>query len=510
MRDSPLDSSVLALAAAIRSREISPVEVLEVHIQRLEQVNGALNALIGERFAAARREAQRAEAMIQSGVELPPLHGVPCTIKEFIGVRGMPQTGGILRHQERRANADATLVQRLREAGAIVLGVTNGPEGGIWLETDNRIFGRTRNPWNLRRTPGGSSGGEAALIAAGATPFGVGSDVGGSIRIPSGMCGVVGHKPTGRLVPNTGHFPAPHGPIHGYLTCGPMARRVEDLLPLLRIMAGPDGRDPQTRSWELDETQFDVSRLRVFTLDQIAKGHVWSRMRKAVHDAGKALEDAGARVEPLECPGMNRAFEIWGAMMGQAEGPSYAEILGGEEGVQVWRELLGVPSRTSTHTLPAIVCVIMERLMARNRASLARLGQAASALQQELEATLGTDGILLHPPYTRPAPRHGFALLTPFDAACTAIFNVLEFPSTVVPVGLDTKGLPLAVQCIGKRGSDALTIAAARIIEKSLGGWRRAEPPEHPARPLRSERIVDDEGDVRSGFGKDSAKIPER
>ncbi|MCO4746518.1 MAG: amidase, partial [Proteobacteria bacterium] len=181
-----LDQSARQLAAGIRSREVSPLEVVDAHIARIEQVNGAINALAVDRFAAARAEAREAGELIARSDprELPPLLGVPFTVKEFLAVSGMPQTGGLVRRRHHIASEDATTVARVRRAGAICLGVTNAAEAGLWSETTNRVYGRTRNPWDLRRTSGGSSGGSGALVAAGGVPFDLGADVGGSIRIP--------------------------------------------------------------------------------------------------------------------------------------------------------------------------------------------------------------------------------------------------------------------------------------------------------------------------------------
>ena len=223
-----LTASMQELAAAVQARQISPVELLEAHMARVLQVNPVINALVADRFAAAQEEAQRAENQLMRRSErttLPPLCGVPCSVKEFYGVHGMPNSGGLVARRHVRAPRDAEAVRRLRAAGAIVMGVTNVPEGGMWMETYNHLYGRTNNPWDVRRTAGGSSGGEAALVGSGASPFGLASDLGGSIRIPAAFCGVVGHKPTGRLVPNTGSWPPMYGELSAFFCTGPVCRR---------------------------------------------------------------------------------------------------------------------------------------------------------------------------------------------------------------------------------------------------------------------------------------------
>ncbi|MGB0641354.1 MAG: amidase, partial [Myxococcota bacterium] len=247
-------SSLDALTKALQSQAVTPTELLDAHIQRIEQINPIINGLIADRFEAAREEAKSASLELLKGPnEAKPLLGIPCTIKEFIGVKGMPQTGGLLWRKEVTADGDATVVERLRAAGAIIMGSTNIPEGGLWMETYNSIYGRTLNPWNVKRTPGGSSGGEGALVSSGCSPFGIGSDVGGSIRIPAAFCGVVGHKPTGGLVPNTGHFPEGSLGVDGgrFLSVGPLTRSVDDAWTILKIIAGTDGKDPCMKEFSL-------------------------------------------------------------------------------------------------------------------------------------------------------------------------------------------------------------------------------------------------------------------
>ncbi|MFW5740001.1 MAG: amidase, partial [Myxococcota bacterium] len=239
--DPLLTLSATRLARMIRTRAVSSREVVDAHIRHVEAVNPALNAMVADRFEQAREEARAADERVarEDPSELPPLFGVPCSIKEAFALEGMPNTAGLVSRVGSRATTDATAVRRLRAAGAIPLGVTNVSELCMWMESDNRVYGRTRNPYDLGCTAGGSSGGEGAIIAAGGTPFGLGSDVGGSIRMPAFFNGIFGHKPTGGLIPNTGQFPIAHNEARRYLTTGPLCRRAEDLYPLVQILAGP-------------------------------------------------------------------------------------------------------------------------------------------------------------------------------------------------------------------------------------------------------------------------------
>lgn len=229
-------ASAVALARRIRERSVTARAVVDAHIAHLERCNPTLNALVADRFAEARAEADLADEAVRRGAPLGPLHGVPCTIKEAFALTGMPNTSGLVARKGLRATRDATAVQRLRAAGAIPLGVTNVSELCMWMESDNRVYGRSNNPYDPRRIVGGSSGGEGAVVGAGGAPFGLGSDIGGSIRMPAFFNGVFGHKPSAGLVPGSGQFPMATGAATRYLTTGPLARRAEDLYPLLSVM----------------------------------------------------------------------------------------------------------------------------------------------------------------------------------------------------------------------------------------------------------------------------------
>lgn len=490
----------MGLARMIRRREVSPVELLEAHIAQIETVNPSLNAVIATRYEAARQDARAAERRVMAAADpeaLPPLLGLPYTAKEYIMAEGMPLTGGVWSRRQLRADRDATTVRRLREAGAILVGLTNVPEGGLWLETYNDVYGRTVNPWSLDHTAGGSSGGEGAIVAAGGVAFGLGADVGGSIRIPAAFCGTVGHKPTGRLVPNTGFWPAAGtGDLSGYLVCGPLTRRVEDVMPILRALAGPDGEDVVVRPWVVDDpAAVDLRDVTVYPLESNGRVRVSEEYRRAVRDAAEALRARGARVRPLDAPRMKKAFPIWAAMMATGGGPRYVDVLGDGSPMSPARELLRLALGRSRHTLPALVIAGLEELTARMPATVDAAVADGRALQAELEQVLGPAGVILHPPYSRPAPRHYGPMLTPFDFVCTGLFNVLELPSTVVPTGFSRAGLPLSVQVIGRRGHDHLTVAVAAALEQDFGGWRRAQPSWRlPARFLGPDSLVQPHG----------------
>jgi fatty acid amide hydrolase 2 len=476
-----LTMSATELARRIRTGEVTSLEVVDTHIDHIRRVNPVINAVVRDRFAEAREEAQEADRRVRSEptAALPPFHGVPCTIKECFLLTGMPNSSGLLARKHVVATEDAEAVIRLRRAGAIPLGVTNVSELCMWMETNNRVYGRTNNPYDPRRIVGGSSGGEGAIVGAGGAPFGLGADIGGSIRMPAFFNGVFGHKPTGGLVPGTGQYPIAHGDALRYLTTGPLCRRAEDLMPLLRVLAGPDGRDTGCYALPLgDVSSVDLKGLRVIDVADNGRIPVTPDLRAAQERAVAALADRGARIEQGRFEGLTRSLEIWSSMLAAAGGPTFSELLGNGRPTRTGRQLIRWVLRRSPHTLPALVLVGIEKvtqLMPKQVEQMIRLGEA---LREELTARIGIDGVLLYPPHARPAPRHYKPLWPPFNWVYTAIFNVMQFPVTQVPLGLNAEGLPLGVQVASIPGHDHVTIAVALELEKAFGGWV-------PPRPLR-------------------------
>lgn len=478
--DPLLLDSATRLAARIRAREVTSREVVEAHIARIQEVNPRINAVVAHRFEQARAEASRADEQVERvpPEDLPPLHGVPCTIKESFALEGMPNTSGHVSRRELRATSDAVTVARLRAAGAVPLGVTNVPELCMWFETHNRIYGRTNNPYDPRRIAGGSSGGEGAIVGAGGSPFGLGADIGGSIRMPAFFNGVFGHKPTGGLVPNTGQYPVAENEALRYLATGPLARRAEDLFPLLRILAGPDGVDTGCDGALCgDPAEVDLSTLTVVSVEDGATEDLLDAQARAA----EALARRGAKVRHAGKGLFAHAFEIWSAALSAAAGTPFGVLLGGGEPVQTGRELLKWAVRRSSHTLPALAFAGVESLVTLTRGRNARLVALGRELREEVVELIGPRGVMLYPPHPRPAPFHYRPLLWPFDARYTAIFNVLELPVTQVPLGLNAQGVPLGVQVAAVHGHDHLTVAVALELERACGGW--VPPPSRsPAR----------------------------
>ncbi len=475
-----LRASAVELARRIRRREVSPVEVVRTHIARIEAVNPRINAVIRDRYGRALAEARAAEARVgrEPADALPPLLGVPCTIKAAFALRGMPWDVGIGARRAVVATDDGPPVAALRAAGAIPLGQTNVPEGLMWFETYNKLHGRTGNAYDPRRCPGGSSGGEGAIVGAGGSPFGLASDVAGSIRLPAFFNGVFGHKPSGGRVLCAGQYPPTEGPRARFLCSGPVTRRAEDLLPLLRILEDPAWRDSRGRRHPLRPRRRlvggELGALRVFVAEDNGRIPVTGPMRAAVRRAADALADRGARVEPWSGPTLKHGLDIATALMDEVPGWSFSEIVGDGVPIDLARELLRGLRGRSAHILPSLGLVTFETLAPHVAGSglwLRQRQQEGRALREAFEDLLGDDGVLLHPPFPRTAMRHGVALLRFWEFAYSGLFNVLWTPVTQVPLGLDRGGLPLGVQVVGAEGRDALTIAVARNLEDALGGW---------------------------------------
>ncbi len=464
--------SVKELAGKVRDGSISSVDLVDAHIRRIEEVNPYLNAVISNRFEQAREEARQADEERKSGRELPPLHGIPCTIKDALSVKDMPFVGGVWARRNRTGEFDATVVERLRKAGAIVLGKTNVPEASMWCETYNTVFGRTKNPHDTSRTCGGSSGGEGAIVGAGASPFGLGADIGGSIRYPSAFCGVPGHKHTGTLVPGTGHWPPAEGELARYNTYGPLCRKVEDLDYIMPLLIGPDGKDPVTVEHEWTPMQsVDTGSMKAFFFDYNGESRPNPEVRRAVSMAAGALASQGMPVEYWRPEGMENSLAIWQAGLSQNPDP-LAKSLGDGERVQLRKELLKFIVRQSKLTLPGLGAALIEKpgqlLKKRNQKFLEQAGR----MRELIEEKLGDNGVLICPVFPVPAPRHTRIWLDLMGVGYSGVINIMGFPATIIPIYHRQDGVPVSVQVVAKRFGDHLALAAAKKLEDIFGGWK--------------------------------------
>ncbi len=474
--DELLSMSVVEMSRRIRDGELSPLDALDAHISRIEEVNPRINAVVETRFEDARDEAKKAQERVCQGSELPALLGVPCTIKDCYAVKGLPWSGGVWARRNMVADYDAAVVERVKQAGAIVMGKTNVPEASMWIETYNHVYGRTKNPYDLERGAGGSSGGEGAIVAASGSPFGIGADIGGSIRYPSAFNGVAGHKHTARMLPGTGHWPPALGPLANYNTYGPIARRVDDLAYILPLLAGPDGKDPVVEDRELGSIEsVDLKKVRAYYFDDNGQVSPGADVRRAIGMAAGALAGERAPVELWRPRGVERSVYIWQAAMSENPEPFTGFLGTAEEPVTLGREVFRFVARSSKVTLPALLVALVEKPGQLMRWMNKRMLELAWSMQAEMEERLGDDGVLICPVFPGPAPRHTWIWLSLMGMGYSGIFNVLGFPATIIPVFHRHDGLPVSVQVVAGRWNDHLTLAVARFLEQTFGGWRPIE-----------------------------------
>ncbi|XP_023124410.1 fatty-acid amide hydrolase 2-B [Amphiprion ocellaris] len=474
--------SATQLAKKIRRREVSSVEVVQAYIDRIQEVNPLLNAVVKDRFAAALQEAAQVDKLIEEetgGEEVLedrlPLLGVPLSVKESFALLGMPFTTGMISRRRVVATVDSPLVAQLKRAGAIPLGVTNTSELCMWGESHNHLYGITSNPYDLERTSGGSSGGEGSILGGAGAVIGVGSDIGGSIRIPCFFNGIFGHKTTPGVVSCENQYPPTSGRQDEYLSSGPMCRYAEDLLPMLKIMAGP-----KAHMLSLN-TKVDLKKLRFFTIPHDGGSAFTYPVSKDLIDIQRKVvrrleADFGVKVQEVQFPELRYGFQIWDTYMGlpdkEGKPPKpFAELMGepGRPAWPVW-ELLKWMIGKSEHTLAAIGVGLLE--VTRSSKASSFIIQQKEKLQKEVEELLGTDGVFFYPSHPRVAPKHHHPLFRPFDFTYTGIINILGLPITQCPLGLNEEGLPLGVQVVGGKLQDHLTLAVALYLENTFGGWR--------------------------------------
>src|SRR6202167_881587 len=461
----------VSMAEQVRKRKISPVELVEAHLAQIEKLNQRLNAFVqvdAERALRSARDAENAIMRKKTRVKtLGPLHGVPISIKSSISVAGLRCEAGSRLREGFIAPQDAPLVARLKNAGAIVLGATNTPELLMAWETDNLLYGRTNSPWDLERTPGGSSGGEAAAIAAGMSAGGVGSDGGGSIRVPAHFSGICGLKPTPGRIPATGHFPVSAGPFALLGVLGPMARTVADLKVLFEVMQGPDVGDtcsaPVPVRWPNAK---EVRNLRVGYFEDDGRTPVTGETRAAVHTAASALRDTGFQVERFRPEGLEEARQLWWKFFVVAGGMLLQPMFKGREAdlSPILKQFLDWSSVQRPHTGRTLLDAWIRRDAART----------------QLFSQMEHHPILLCPAAAIPAFRHGERswliegkTVDYLDAwSYTEFFNLLGNPAAVVPVGSSSQGFPIGVQIVGRPWEEEQVLSVASALEKQCGAWK--------------------------------------
>jgi amidase len=453
-------ASATEQAKAIREKRISSEGLVRACLERIAEVNPKLNAVVQLPAATALAQAREADRALARGEIKGPLHGVPFTLKDAIETEGVICTGGTLGRAAYVPKEDATVVKRLRAAGAILLGKTNCPEFGWAWESDNLICGRTNNPYDLSLSPGGSSGGESAIIATGGSPFGLGSDAGGSVRFPAHCTGITAIKPTSGRVPRTGHFPGPGGLIDALWQIGPLARFVEDLNTVLPIIAGVDWRDPAIVPMPLgDATKINLKALRVaFHTDNGIETPTGETI-ETVENAARALETSVAAVEEARPPGIEQTYEIYLGLF-TADGGAGLE------------ELLATAGTKKVHPLLQRA-LDLQCSHAKSMAAFGTLMGQWDTFRRSLLSFMEEFDVLVCPVCSFSGMVHGstYDRLSAFSYTMT--YNLTGWPAAVVRAGASRNGLPIGVQIVARPWREDVALAVGAKVEKALCGYQR-------------------------------------
>ena len=460
-----LHGQATELARLVSSGSVCAADVVTAHLEQIERLEPRLNAFVDRRAGAALEEARAQDRAAAHGAPRGPLGGLPVTVKGAIEVAGLRCESGSPSRRGRVAAADAAVVSRLRAAGAIVLGTTNVADMLMGYESDNPLHGRTNSPWDPERTPGGSSGGEAAAIAAGCSAGGIGSDGGGSLRVPAHFTGICGLKPTPGRIPATGHQPPCLGPGSLIGVVGPMARTVADLYLLFSAIAGWDASDPMAAPVPVAPLEPEPrGPIRVGFFEDDGRTVVTAHTRAAVRAAASAAADAGYLVDPFRPACLDQARELW-------------DLFFCEMGLMILKE----PLKGAEIEL----AILKEFLRRGARPPLTSLGFMQAWIDRdrtrsELLRQMETHRVLICPVASIPAFRHGEREWTVdghtvryLDAmSYTQWFNALGNPAAVVRAGTSPEGLPIGVQIVGRPFEEELVLSVAAAIEAGTGGYR--------------------------------------
>nr|BAN20692.1 amidase [Riptortus pedestris] len=484
-----LEIPAVELARKIRHRQISSKEVVEAYIQRIRDVNPILNAVVEYRFREALEDAEKVDQFLSStNTDLAtieketPLLGVPITVKESLGLKGYSHCVGSIARKGVKSSDHGESVENVIKAGGIPIAVTTTPEYCMSWETSNNVTGVTNNPYDPLRTPGGSSGGEGALLGSGASLIGLGSDIAGSIRIPAMFNGVYGHKPSPGFVSIKGHFPnsTDHN-FNNYLVCGPMTRYVDDLKPLLKIMAGE-----KAAGLRLDE-EVDISKLKIFYKEDAGFSLVavpvdWE-IKAGIRDAASFLEKSyNCQVKKANIKELEDSVEISTTVFLGMEGiPNIMKMSQKENEEEqnlyheIWKSYFG----KSDYSLSALLFMfILKYNLFIPRTKYPFYCKQNEELRTKFNNLLGENGVFIYPTYPIPALYHNETFNRIAGIMYTMIFNTLRLPSTHVPIGLDRHGLPIGLQIIAGEKQDRLCMAVAKALDARFGGW--VPPPSEP------------------------------
>ncbi|RWS13754.1 fatty-acid amide hydrolase 2-like protein [Dinothrombium tinctorium] len=477
--------SAVSLSESIKQGKLKSEDVVKAFISRIKEVDQLVNAVVDERFEEAIKEAQEVDrklAAIHSGnheagedaILKLPLLGVPFTGKDSIAIKSMALTVGVLARKSKKADEDAVSIANIRKAGAIPIALTNVPELCMWYDSDNNLYGRSNNPYDLSRIPGGSTGGNGACIAYAGSVIGIGGDIGGSIRIPSFCCGIFGHKTTPGIVDIKGHYPDV-GERVKFLSFGPMTRYACDLKPLLKAMAGENIK----KLPKIDE-KVDFKKLKIFYAEESGEA-LTSQVDPEIRQAIKKVVEYFTNTHECQATrhkfkAFENSYDIYSHTLFASPAPTYASLLKENRGefnllVELFKSLFGL----SAHTLPILLVASLEKFIpkydenVRNDPDYVKM---CSELKQELHSLLGDDSVFIYPCHPVIAPKHKTTIPKYFNFTYAGVFNFLDVAITQCPTGLNKDGVPLGVQVVATSCNDHLTIAIAEELERAFGGWK--------------------------------------
>ncbi|XP_026823822.1 fatty-acid amide hydrolase 2-B isoform X2 [Ooceraea biroi] len=481
IKDLTLLHSATTLALKIRNRQLTSEDVVSSYIERIKEVQPLLNCTVADLFEEALKEARKCDDLLKSqdapSVEVlakeKPLFGVPFTTKDCIGVANMQQTAGLYVRKNCVAERDAEAIKLMRSAGAIPLALTNVSELAMWWESSNCLFGTTKNPYNNRHIVGGSSGGEGCILAAAGSPLGIGSDIGGSIRMPAFFNGIFGHKPSKGIVSNDGQYPSAHSDDQDQLLAiGPMCRYAQDLPVTLKILT-----NKTSDLLKLDQ-KVDMSRIKIYYMEDDGGQHLVSPVDPEIKNAMKRVLNYFEKAHKVKATKLNvkklkKSLGLWLANMTCKDDKDFSYELTNRQGrLNIWLEFIKWMLFMSNHTLVALITAAFEKFgMKHGSEQHVRLMQQSKDLFQEFKDILGEDGIFLYPTHPTAAPMHHEPMFKPFNFSYTAIINVLGLPATACPLGLNKQGLPIGLQVVAGLYQDHLTLAVAEELERGFGGW---------------------------------------
>ncbi|TMW48626.1 hypothetical protein DOY81_006291 [Sarcophaga bullata] len=464
--------SAVELALLIRKRELTAYEVVKAYCDRIKSVNLQINAVVDGPFLEALDEAQEIDRKLDSNeiaeedLQKKPFLGVPFTTKDSTAVAGKLHTLGLIARKDVKAPEDAECVRLMKESGAIIIATSNVPEVNKWIESRNMLIGQTNNPYDLRRSVGGSSGGEAALVSSCCTGFGLGTDIGGSIRIPAFNCGIFGHKPSINVVSMRGCTFRTGKEEKTMVVAGPMSRYATDLTPILKVLTGPQMADTLKLSQNID-----LKKLRYFYIpsNNMKQCNPVNRETQALmYQVRRHFKNlTGQEVKLAKLPKLEMTSKMWRYWMTQ-EPADFNKLLGNGTDLNPYVELFKKLIGKSEFTMAAIYSLV-DSLLPKEKERL--IQDATIKCKKALQELLGEDGVLFFHSSPRTAPFHYYPLVKFMDFSYFSIFNVLQVPVTQVPLGLDANGMPSGIQVVANHMNDRLCLAVAEELERGFGGW---------------------------------------